>query len=121
MDIKDKAQAQATRMLDAAGCEYIIKTRTGEIVTRGSLELAPAKPERVRTRRVAPGTYINIYRAPIDKLAVGDSWTYECSADQDVVGLRAAAASYVSDKFGPGNAMTSIDRARRTVEVLRLA
>lgn len=117
-DIKNKVIAQATRLLDACGCEYIIKDYDGNIVSRGSLTLAPEPVVRKRHNTVVRGTYAAVYKEQIDKLNVGDVWTYPVPVGTSLVSFRAAASSYAADKFGKGNVMSSV--CRGVLEILRV-
>jgi hypothetical protein len=75
-EIVKRTIEQALRLLDVSGTEYIIRLGDGTTITRGSLELVAAKPDKVKNKKRALkmpyGSMRNAVLPYVECLKVGD-------------------------------------------------
>lgn len=113
-EIQKKAVNQAVKFLQAAGAHYKI-IFDNEVITniaKGS------KPLRFKKSGIA---YKPHFKPFVDKLKEDGVHTVTIPVPEgiDIVKFRGAVAGYLYELFGSNSTITSIDRQKNVVEVLR--
>ena len=103
-DMKQKALAKATIILNAIGVKYTIDAGDVDIITN--------KPERTAYKPYIEG-HVNKHKVgELASLPVGE---------HDAAKLRGSLAGYLHRRYGAGNSMTHINTKAGTIEYLVMA
>jgi len=108
-DMKQKALAKATTILNAIGVKYTIDAGDGDIITKMARQ---HKPERTAYK-----PYIEEH---VNKHTVGELASLPVG-EHDAVKLRGSLAGYLHRRYGAGNSMTHINTKAGTIEYLVMA
>ena len=119
LSITDKALSRALSFLHAIKAEYIVRLPTQELITHGTLQLAPTKPTKQKRVRTLPhGAYSDMCRTKgVHTMKVGDAIIFT-SDGLDAQRLRGAAASMACKLYGNESVITAINGT--SVEMLRV-
>lgn len=110
-DIKAKALHQAVKTLEALGVQFKVIDNEGNHF--GTLEVV--KPKKYKPNY---GLFVSIYKPKLETLQVGDVAEFEMADKKSAVEFRSALSGAASNKFGPGNCITSVQG--NLVEILRI-
>jgi hypothetical protein len=113
-DLKLTATTRIANQLRALNCKFKIITEDGHEF--GELEVAPA---RAKSDRVNVLAHID-YKTPIAAMQPGDAIELLCPTNLPIESLQCSVSGYSHKLYGAGAVMTSLNREKNALEVLRL-
>lgn len=114
-DIQKKALDNALKLLTGLGCQYVVIDPEGN--KHG--EIAPSRKKRAPSK-YPMGTYSNYLKPYIVNLDVGGSADVPFS-QFDGFDLQGSIASLANKLWGANAHMTSVNKDKKIVEVIRIA
>jgi hypothetical protein len=120
MTVQKAVLQKAVVLLNSLGAEYVIQLQDEEPIIKGDL-LVKTKKRAKKSKRVYPhGTFTNLFRQmKVDSMSVGDV-TIVPIGDFPVAKVQSTLSSFCTNTWGAGSAMTSVNKAEKTVEVIRI-
>jgi hypothetical protein len=117
MDVKQIALEKVVKMLDNIGVQYAVIGFDGK--KHGTLEVAPPKPERTRTKYEEPhGELTEYVRGYISEMKPGD--VIEVPMKYGRRRTQSALSGYACRIFGNGNTVTSYNMSKDVLEIMRI-
>lgn len=129
-EIVKRTIEQALRLLDVSGTEYIIRLGDGTTITRGSLELVAAKPEKIKNKKRALklpyGSMRKAVMPLVSCLKVGDvaeiGLTPEMvAADVNLQDLLSSVSNAAATCWGNDSHKVCTNKTTGKIEILRTA
>lgn len=114
MTVQETALQRAIGFLKASQAQYRIVLDDGrEIVSDGFPKDEP------RIKRHSPGTLSKLYMPVMQDMQPGDIGEIRIPGGEDAGNLQAAVGAHAGDRWGSGNYLTQLDRAKGVVYVVR--
>lgn len=129
-EIVKRTIKQALHLLDVSGTEYIIRLGDGTTITRGSLELVAAKPEKIKNKKRALklpyGSMRKAVMPLVSCLKVGDvaeiGLTPEMvAADVNLHDLLSSVSNAAATCWGNESHKVCTNKTTGKIEILRTA
>ena len=120
MTVQKAVLNKAIILLNSLGAEYVIQLQDEEPVIKGDLVVKTNKRTKKGKRPYPHGTFTNLFRQmKVDNMSVGDV-TIVPIGDFPVSKIQSTLSSFCTNTWGAGSAMTSVNKAEKTVEVIRI-
>ena len=118
MSVQQIALDRALKLLDAAGVSYAVIGIDG--TRHGNLEIAVPKPPKKKIFRHQHGEFRDYFMPYIESMQPGDLVEIPPGKYQ-LEELRGPLSSWCSTNWGAGSTITSVDRKKNYVQVLRVS
>jgi hypothetical protein len=121
--LKQKTLSELLTVMKNLGCEYFVRDADGNEHRHGEslhIKVKTIKPTRKRNLKYQFGELTAYVRPFIDALQPGQNVIIP-GGKYGATALGSSTSSYATRVFGKGAALTAVDEANDTVEVLRLS